>query len=101
MRRTMKAVLHHFRARSGCGFMSVEPRSGLVLQCVRGKGCRSPVTYAAGAPTRCQNCRRRVWLQPLAVRQVLALRCLDCLKVYCFPCARRHFKKPFRLAKAP
>ena len=89
---TFPLALVHFRAKRGCAFMLISTRTGKVRDLTHGKNCRSPVHFDAGAPTCCQKCGRRIYLQPIRLRQSLAIRCFDCYKIYCFRCVRRHFK---------
>jgi len=44
----------------------------------------------------CAGCGTRVWLITRSRGQKLGIRCLYCIRVFCFPCARKHFSKKGR-----
>lgn len=89
----MKEAIFHLKGKSGCGYMAVRLQDGKVTKAGLGKGCRGPVRMDVGAPTRCVGCHRRIHLQPIAMRQVMGIRCFYCFKTLCFRCARRHFRR--------
>jgi hypothetical protein len=41
--------------------------------------------------SRQRRCKRRVHFDPTRLGQYVAIRCNDCRRVFCSPCARKHF----------
>lgn len=85
-------ALVHVRPKIGCAFMLISTRTGKVRNMGYGKSCRRPARFALGAPSKCQKCGHRIYLQPLGIRQSRGIRCFDCFKVFCFRCLRMHFR---------